>query len=188
MWHHEANEAHEAGQRHRSGGRERGEGDGDPPLTAHVDTKVQGTLVAQQEGGERSPARGEGDRGEEDRCGGSEHAWPTCAVETAKKKREDRSQVRTAREHRKRERSRQQRRNGVADQEHAGDSLVARANARDPPNERNGEERADERRELYAAELPGNATERQGDRQRRAECGAAARAEHVRIGERIAQQ
>ena len=145
-------------------------------------------FIAEQEGGECTAAPGEEQRGECDRyCGGGE-ARPGHAVETTEQESKDRAEIRATREHHQRERRGKQRGDGVADEQHAGDALLATPDASDTPDQRHRGERADERGELHAAELPGDSRNRQQEGDRRTERCAATGAEHIRIGERVAQQ
>ncbi len=126
------------------------------------------------------------DRRREDDRRGQGELEPRRALEPAEQVEEDLAQVRPRQVHRHGQPGREQRADGVAGQEQAR-QRGERPGPAEAVDGGDRQERADEREDLDEPELEEHDPDRHEDADRRAERRAGRRAEHVRVGQRVAQ-
>ena len=118
---------------------------------------------------------------------GPDQVLPGGVREAAQQVAEDLAQAGARQVHRHRQTGRQQRADRVAGQQQAGQRGEA-AQAGEPVDDDDGQQRPDEREAVEQPEPEDHGADRDEDGDGRAEGGAGRRAEHVRVGERVAQQ
>ena len=186
--HDEAHEADQAGQGHRSGRDQRGQAEQDGPLAPHVHAEVLRRVVAQQQAVQRA-------------CPGhDEHACPTRMMgrpttrlcqsaprQAAEQVEEDLAQLRAGEVHGHGQAGRQHGAHRVARQQQRGERGAAAA-AGDLVDDEHGRQGAHEGQDVDEAQAQHGDLHGDEHADGRPERRATGRAQHVGVGQRVAQQ
>ena len=184
----ESDEPDQPGDRDRGGGDEARECQQDRAFAADVDTHVGGRLFAQEEPVEHAGPSDDRDRSADDQRRRERKPEPARAFHPAQQEGEDLAQVRAGKEHRHRQARRQQRAHRVARQEEPRQRRERSAAAPQPVDQRHRRERPREREDVEQSKVQERGAERDQDGDGRAKGRAGRGPQHVRVGQRVAQE
>ena len=173
----------------RDAGRRRqgGQGQQDAPFAPDVDAQVARRRIAEEQAVEGPRSQHHEDAGSDDQRRRDREAGPRRTREPTEQEREDLAQVGTRDVHGHRQERRQHGPDGVAGEQEAGQPTGATGTT-EPEDDVGGQQRSGEGEGVQEAELDDHDLDRDQDRDRRPERRARRGAQHVRVGQRVAEQ